>query len=223
MSSIIRGYQVGQTNVITINKVIRNTYMLLSMTLIFSALTAYISMILNSQPMGLITLFIYIGLFVITNALKNSIWGIISVFCLTGFMGYTLGPMLNIILHGLINGAQLIAISLGLTGIIFFALSAYVMVSQRNFNFLSGFLFIGLCVTFIASLIGLFSNLPIVHLMISGFLVIISAGYILFETSRIIHGGERNYIIATVSLYIQIFNLFVSLLHLLSFFAGRRN
>jgi modulator of FtsH protease len=97
------------------------------------------------------------------------------------------------------------------------------MVSQRNFNFLSGFLFIGLCVTFIASLIGLFSNLPIVHLMISGSLVIISAGYILFETSRIIHGGERNYIIATVSLYIQIFNLFVSLLHLLSFFAGRRN
>ena len=223
MSSIIRGYQVGQTNVITINKVIRNTYMLLSMTLIFSALTAYISMILNSQPMGFITLFIYIGLFVITHALKNSIWGIISVFSLTGFMGYTLGPMLNIILHGLINGAQLIAISLGLTGIIFFALSAYVMVSQRNFNFLSGFLFIGLCVTFIASLIGLFSNLPIVHLMISGFLVIISAGYILFETSRIIHGGERNYIIATVSLYIQIFNLFVSLLHLLSFFAGRRN
>ena len=223
MASIIRGYQVGHTNVITTNKVIRNTYMLLSMTLIFSAFTAYISMTLNSQPMGLITLFIYIGLFFITNSLRNSIWGIVSVFTLTGFMGYTLGPMLNIILHGLINGAQLITISLSLTGFIFLSLSAYAMITQKNFNFLSGFLFIGLSVTIIASLIGWFSHLQIIHLMVSTFLIIISAGYILFETSRIINGGEKNYITATVALYVQIFNLFISLLHLLSFFAGRRN
>jgi modulator of FtsH protease len=223
MTPIIRGYQVEESNVIIINKMIKNTYMLLSMTLIFSAFTAYISMILNSQPMGIITLFLYIGLFLITNALRNSIWGIVFVFILTGFLGYTLGPMLNIIFYGLINGGQVIITSLGLTGILFLGLSGYAMISHKNFNFLSGFLFVGLCLTFVASIIGLFSNLPIIHLMISTFFILISAGYILFTTSRIIHGGERNYVIATISLYIQIFNLFVSLLHLLSFFAGRRN
>jgi len=181
-------------------------------------------MLLNTPPMGFImTVIIYIGLLMMTNTLRNSIWGLVAVFCLTGFMGYTLGPMLNMILYGLTNGAQLIAISLGLTGIIFLGLSGYAMISQKNFNFLSGFLSIGICVLFITIIIGLFSNLHIIHLMISAFIILISAGYILFETNRIIHGGETNYITATVSLYIQIFNLFVHLLHLLSFFAGRRN
>lgn len=223
MSPIIRGYQVEQTNIITTNKIIKNTYMLLSMTLIFSAITAYLSMLINTQPMGYMTVFVYIALLFLTNIFRNSILGILFVFMLTGFMGYTLAPILNIILYGFINGAQIITVSLGLTGIIFFTLSIYALTSQKDFSFLSSFLFIGLIVIIFASLIGLFTKFPILHLMISSFFVLISAGYILYETSNIIHGGETNYITATVSLYINIFNIFVSLLHIISFFSGRRN
>lgn len=224
MSTIIRGFQIGQSNTITTNKIIKNTYMLLSMTLIFSSLTAYISSLLKTQHLGFaITFIIYIPLLFMVHISRNSIWGIISIFMFTGFMGYTIGPMLNIILYGFSNGSQLIMMSLGLTGFIFIVLSAYVMITQKNFKFLSGFLFIGLLIILTSCIINLFFQLPIIQITISGILVLISSGYILYQTSEIIHGGERNYILATINLYIQIFNLFVSLLHIITLFTGRRD
>ena len=135
----------------------------------------------------------------------------------------TLGPLLNAITYMYANGSEIIAATFGLTGAIFFALSGYALTTRKDFSYLGGFLFVGITVLFVASLAGIFLNIPALHLATSSGLVLISSGYILYETSQIIHGGERNYIVATISLYVQIYNLFISLLHILSAFSGRRN
>ena len=202
------------------NKVLRNTYALLSMTLMFSALTAGVSMTFNWPHPGLIlTLGVYWGLLFLTFRLRNSMWGIVSVFALTGFMGLTLGPIINYYLNTP-YGSSIVMQALGGTAIIFLALSAYAVKSEKDFSFMGGFLFVGIWVGFLASLAAYFFNMPALALATSAIFVLLMSGLILYETSDIIHGGETNYIIATVTLYVAIYNLFVSLLHLLSFFYG---
>jgi modulator of FtsH protease len=204
------------------NKVLRNTYILLSMTFIFSAVMAYVSVISGIRVINpLIFIVFAYGLMFLTHALQNSPWGLAAVFAFTGFMGYALGPLLNACLTQFHNGPQLIATALGGTGIIFFGLSAYALITRTNFSYLAGFLFAAMMVAFLAMIAGVFFALPALQLIISAAFMLISSGLILFQTSEIIHGGERNYIAATVSLYVSIYNLFISLLNLLSSFSGR--
>jgi len=204
-----------QTAVLATNKVIRNTYMLLSMTLLFSALTAGTSMALNLPHPGLLlTLGGYFGLLFLTSKFRDSSLGIAFVFALTGFMGYTLGPILNAYL-ALPNGGQVVMTAMGGTGIIFLGLSAYALNTRKDFSFMGGFLMVGILVAFIAGLGAMFFEMPALSLVVSSMFVLLMGGLILYETSNIIHGGETNYIMATVTLYVAIFNLFTSLLHLL--------
>ena len=208
--------------VLQTNAVIKNTYLLLSCTLLFSAATAWLAMATNAKPMGLLALPVYIGLLFLTQALRNSVWGIASIFAFTGFMGYTLGPILNMIIGGYSNGNQIVMSALGATGLIFFALSGYALTTRKDFSYMAGFLFIAATVAFVGSLVGFFVQIPMLSLMVSAAFVLISSGLILFETSQIINGGERNYIMATISLYVSIYNLFVSLLQIFSALSGRR-
>jgi modulator of FtsH protease len=215
-STVVR----SQESVLATNKMLRNTYSLLAMTLVFSAMTAGLSMAFNlPHPGMLITLVGYFGLLFLTYKLQNSVWGIASVFALTGFMGLTLGPIINAYL-GLPGGEQIVMQALGGTGIIFFALSAYAVKSEKDFSFMGGFLFVGILVAFLAGLAAVFFSMPGLSLAVSAMFVLLMAGLILFETSNIIHGGETNYILATITLYVSIYNLFTSLLHLLGAFAG---
>jgi len=207
--------------VIQTNSVIRNTYILLSLTLLFSTCTAWFGMVTQAAPMGFLVIPIYMGLLFLTQALRNSAWGIAAIFAFTGFMGYTLGPILNLTIQGFSNGTQIVMASLGLTGLIFFALSAYALTTRKDFSYMGGFLFVAATVAFMASVVGMFFPIPMLYLVISAAFILISSGFILFETSQIIRGGERNYIMATISLYVSIYNLFVSLLMLLSMLTGR--
>ncbi len=209
-------------SVLATNKVIRNTFLLLSLTVLFSAFTAFISTQVQIVMPFWVVLIGYFGLLYLTSATANSAMGLFSVFLFTGFMGFTLGPMLNYYIQGFSNGSELIAASLGATGAIFFALSGYAMATRKDFSYMAGFLFVGLMVALLASIVGLFFNVPGMQLVISAAIVLLMAGYILFEVSQLVHGGETNYILATVSLYVSLFNMFVNLLHLLSIFAGRR-
>lgn len=197
------------------NKVIRNTYMLLSVTLLFSALVAGISMTLNLPHPGLIlTLAGYFGLLFLTSKYRNSAAGLASVFALTGFMGYTLGPILSGYL-ALPNGGQVVMNAMATTGAMFIGLSAYALKTRKDFSFMGGFLVVGILVAFVAGLGAIFFEMPGLSLAVSAMFVLLMAGLILYETSNIINGGETNYIMATVTLYVSIFNLFTSLLHLL--------
>lgn len=204
------------------NKVLRNTYLLLGLTFLFSAFTAYLSFAANTRPLNIFLMIggVY-GLMFLTQALRNSAWGLLSVFAFTGFLGYTLGPILNMYISGFSNGPQLIATALGGTGVIFFSLSAYALTTRKDFSFLGGFLFVGVMVALLGMIAGIFFQIPALNLAISALFVLISSGLILFQTSAIIHGGETNYISATVSLFVSIYNLFVSLLQLLGAFSGR--
>ncbi len=209
-----------QTSVLATNKVIRNTYALLSMTLLFSALTAGVSTALNLPHPGLLlTLGGYFGLLFATAKFRNSSLGLVFVFALTGFMGYTLGPLLNAYLS-LPNGGQLVMTAMGATGAIFLGLSGYALTTRKDFSFMGGFLMAGILVAFLAGLGAVFFELPGLSLAVSSMFVLLMAGLILYETSNIIHGGETNYIMATVTLFVSIFNLFTSLLHLLGFLGG---
>ncbi|MGP1676790.1 MAG: Bax inhibitor-1/YccA family protein [Burkholderiales bacterium] len=202
------------------NKVIRNTYLLLSMTLAFSALAAAASMALKLPHPGLIlTLVGYFGLLFLTTKFRDSALGLAFVFALTGFMGYTLGPILNAYL-ALPNGAQVVMTAMGGTAAIFVGLSAYALASRKDFSFIGGFLMVGILVGFLAGLAAVFFELPGLSLAVSATFVLLMSGLILYQTSSIIHGGEANYIMATVTLYVSIFNLFTSLLHLLGFAGG---
>lgn len=214
----------SQESVFATNRVLRNTYFLLSLTLLFSALTAGYAVLSNAQPVGIIMLLVgMFGLYFLTTALRNSGWGILAIFAFTGFMGYTLGPVLNFYIHTFTNGTQLIMTSLGATGLIFFGLSSYVLISKKDFSYLGGFIAVIAMAAFLVGLGGIFFHLPMLQLAISGVFAVISAAFILYTTSEIIHGGETNYIMATVSIYIAIFNLFTSLLRILGAFAGNRN
>lgn len=209
-------------SVLATNKVLRNTYLLLSMTFLFSAFTAYMSYSFAVKPLNplLVIVGVY-GLMFLTQALRNSPLGLLAAFAFTGFLGYTLGPILNLYVANFSNGPQLIGTALGGTGIIFFALSGYALTTRKDFSFLSGFLFVGVMVALLAMIAGIFIHIPALQLAISAAFVLISSGLILFQTSEIIHSGETNYISATVGLYVSIYNLFVSLLNLLGAFSGR--
>lgn len=211
------------TRGIVVNALLKKTYFLLSLTLIFSALTAYISVLHNDQ-MSVITLLVgMFGLYFLTVALRNSPWGLLAIFAYTGFMGYSLGPVLNMYLHTFVNGPQLIATALGLSAVIFLALSAYTVIGKKDFSFMGGFLMVGILVAVLASFAGMFFHTPVFQLVISGVFALLMSAYIMYLTSSIMYGGETNYIMATISLYIALFNLFISLLQILGAFGGNRN
>lgn len=203
------------TSTLVANKMIRNTYTLLALTLLCSAATAGISMALNLPHPGLIiTLVGYFGLLFLTHKLKNSAWGIASIFALTGFMGLTLGPIVSHYLS-LPNGAQVVMMAMGATAAIFLGLSSYALTTRKDFSFMGGFLAIGILVAFLASLGAIFFSLPGLSLAVSSMFVLLMGGLILYQTSQMVHGGETNYILATITLYVSIYNLFLSLLQLL--------
>lgn len=205
------------------HQVLRNTYFLLSLTLLFSAIMAAFAMTTNAPALGPIVQIIgMFGLLFLTMALRNSAWGILSVFLFTGFTGYTLGPLLNVYMKTFSNGSELILTSLGATGVIFVALSGYVLTTKKDFSFMGGFLFIAILGAILLSLAGMIFQLPMMQLAMSGLFVLIFSGFILYDTSRILHNGETNYVMATISLYLDILNLFLSLLRILSAFAGNR-
>ena len=209
-----------QSTILATNKVIRSTYALLSMTLLFSAAVAGISMVLALPHPGImITLVGYFGLLFLTAKFRNSAMGLLMVFALTGFMGYTLGPILTFYL-AMPNGAEVVTMAMGATGAIFLGLSAYALTTRKNFSFMGGFLMVGILVAFLAGLGAVLFQLPVLALAVSAMFVLLMAGLILYQTSEIIHGGETNYIMATVTLYVAIFNLLTSLLHLIGFMSG---
>ncbi|HJP50201.1 MAG TPA: Bax inhibitor-1/YccA family protein [Pseudomonadales bacterium] len=214
-----RGAAVAPTH-----KVLRNTYMLLSMTLLFSAAMAALAMAIDAPYMGFIPLLVAFALIFAISKMRNSVWGILLVFAFTGILGFSLGPLLNYYM-ATSAGTQTVITASALTGIIFLSLSGYTLISQKDFSYMSGFLMTGLWVVigsmllmFVGSFFGFYvSGL---HLAISAAIVLLMSGFILYDTSRILHGGETNYIMATVALYLDIYNLFVSLLHILGAFGG---
>jgi len=198
------------------NKVLKNTYLLLSATLVFSALMAGVAMAINMPHPGLlISLGGMFGLLFLTHKFKNSMMGLVFVFAFTGFMGLLLGPMLTVYMQNVPNGGQLVMTSLGTTGLIFLGLSTYVLKTRKDMSFMRGFLMIGLFGIVGVIIIGLFVDLSAFQMAISAGVVLLMSGFILFDTSRIIHGGETNYITATVGLYLSIYNIFIHLLMLL--------
>ncbi len=212
-----------EASILSTNKMLRNTYMLLSMTLLFSAATAGLSMALNLPHPGMIlTLVGYFGLLFLTNKFSNSGLGLVFVFALTGFMGLTLGPVLSMYLTAFSNGSELVMTALGGTGVIFIGLSAYALTTRKDFSFIGGFLMVGIIVAFLAWIGAGFFAIPALSLAVSAVFILLMSGMILYQTSAMIHGGETNYILATVTLYVAIFNLFMSLLHILSAFSGER-
>ncbi len=206
----------SQESVLATNRVLRNTYMLLSMTLLFSAGTAGLSMMLNLPHPGLvITLVGYFGLLFLTNKFRNSAWGILAVFGLTGFMGITLGPMLSVYSEAIPNGNEIIMTALGATGAIFLGLSVFAITTKKDMNFMGGFLAVGTIGVFAVSMLGLFFDFSAFQMVISAVWIVVSSGWILWQTSRIITGGETNYISATVMLYVSLYNIFINLLMIL--------
>jgi modulator of FtsH protease len=209
-----------EASIIETNKVLRNTYMLLGMTLAFSALTAGVSMAINlPYSMGLVLSLIGFGLLFVVHRMADSAKGLPAIFAFTGVLGAALGPMLNHYV-ALSGGPQLVMQALGGTAIVFFGLSAYALQSKRDFSAMTGFLVTGLIVAIVAMIANIFLAIPALSLTISSVVVLIMSGLILADTSRIIRGGETNYIRATVGLYLSIYNLFTSLLHLLGAFGG---
>ncbi len=209
------------TKAIVINRTLRSTYQLLAATLLFSGLMAFLSMSLELPFFGIwITLGGYFGLLFLVTKLRNSASGILAVFALTGFMGLTLGPIISAYTSFFSNGTELVAMAMTGTAAIFLSLSFYALYSQKDFSFLSGFLTAGIIVAFLAGIAAYFFNIPTLSLTVSAAFILLMSGLILFETSSIIRGGETNYIMATVTLYISIYNLFLSLLQILGVFSG---
>ena len=203
------------------NRVLRNTYALLSATLLFSGATAGLSMMMQWPHPGLvITLIGYFGLMFAASRFRNSALGLVFVFALTGFMGLTLGPIISLYVNSLPNGNQLVMTALAGTGLIFVGLSAYALTSRKDFSFLGGMLFAGILVAFLAGLGAVIFSIPALSLAVSAMFILLMSGLILYQTSAIIHGGETNYIMATITLYVAIYNLFLSLLQILGIFGG---
>lgn len=199
-------------------RVLRNTYLLLSATLAFSAITAGTALAFNLPHPGLIlTLVGYFGLLFAVHKTRNSALGIAFVFALTGFLGYTLGPILGFYLKAVPNGHMVVVNAFAITAVTFVGLSVYAIKSRANFSFMGGFLTVGIIAAFLLGLAAVFFQMPMVSLAVSGLFVLLMSGMILWQTSDIIHGGETNYIMATVTLYVSLFNLFTSLLQLLGF------
>lgn len=212
----------SQSSALAVNKVIRNTYTLLSMTLFVSALSAVATMVMQvGQGTGFM---LFIGGFIMTFVVRknaNSSRGLIAVFIFAALMGAALGPMISIYMQAYVNGSAIVAQALGGTAIIFLSLSGYALTSGKDFNFLGGFIFTGMMVAIVAMIANIFLQIPALSLAISSAVILIMSGFILFDTSRIMNGGERNYIMATVSLYLSIFNIFIHLLRILGALTGR--
>jgi modulator of FtsH protease len=203
------------------NKVLKNTYMLLSATLAFAAAMAMVSMYINMPPMAYLISVIaamVLGMFVLPKT-ANSAAGIGVIFLITGLLGFGLGSILTVYM-AMANGPQIIATALGGTGIIFLGLSGYALTTKKDFSFLGGFLFAGMMVVVLAIIVSLFVQIPALQLTISAAIIMLMSGLILFETSRIINGGETNYIMATYSIFLSLFNIFISLLHILGITSG---
>lgn len=211
------------------NKVLRNTYMMLALTMIPTVIGAFVGMGTNFSFMAtspILSSLLMFGammasLFAVT-ALRNSVWGVVALLGFTFLAGFFLGPILQVALH-LKNGAQLVGLAAGGTGVIFFSLATVATVTKKDFSFMGKFLFIGLILLIVASLANLFFQIPALALTISAIAVMIFSAYILFDVSRIVTGGETNYVMATLALYLDIYNLFINLLQLLMAFAGDRD
>ena len=207
--------------VLATNKLIRNTYTLLAMTLAFSALTAGVAMMVNMPPMHwLLTIGGYLVLLFLTAKSANSAMGLVWIFALTGFMGLTLGPIIGFYLTAFSNGHQLVMMAFGGTAAIFLGLSGYALTTKRDFSFLGGFLMVGILVAFLAGIAAVVFAIPALSLAVSAMFILLMSGLILFQTSQLVHEPDTNYILATVSLYVSIYNLFLSLLHLFGIFGG---
>jgi len=206
---------------IATNKVLKNTYILLSLTLLFSSFIAGLSIISNSSPTNIwLTLIIMIGFPFLLQATKNSIWGIFFTFLYTGFIGWYIGPLLNFYIKNFTNGSELIMMSLGSTGLIFLVLSTISMNTDYNFSNWSRFLTVGIIIAFISSLINvIFFKIPMLQMVISVLFSLISGGLIMYQTNEIVRGGERNYIVATVTLFVSLINIFLTILQLLGMFS----
>ena len=212
---------LGIESALSTNKVLKNTYMLLGMTLLFSALTAGISMAVGlGQGAALILMLVGFGLLFVVHKTADTSKGLLAIFAFTGVMGASIGPMLTYYL-AMPNGPSLVMQALGGTAIVFFGLSAYALTTRKDFSYMGGFLMVGLLVAVVAMVANIFLAIPALSLTISAAVVMIMSGLILFDTSRIVNGGETNYIRATVSLYLNIYNLFIHLLSLLSALSGR--
>jgi modulator of FtsH protease len=209
--AVHHGQQVEQQEV---SKVLRNTYSLLALTLAFSGVMAFVAQQMRvGYPNVFIVLIGFYGLFFLTAKLRDSVWGLVSTFALTGFMGFILGPILNRYL-GMAGGAEVVSSAFAMTALVFGGLSAYVLITRKDMSFLSGFITAGFFVLLGAVVASFFFQISGLQLAISAGFVLFSSVCILFQTSAIIHGGERNYIMATISLYVSIYNLFISLLQL---------
>ncbi|MDD2720164.1 MAG: Bax inhibitor-1/YccA family protein [Gallionella sp.] len=211
------------------NKVLRNTYMMLAMTMIPTVIGAFIGSSISfafmaEHPiMGALLMFgAMMGLMFAVTALRNSVWGIVALLGFTFVAGVFLGPILQVALH-LKNGAQLVGLAAGGTGVIFFSLATYATVSKKDFSFMGRFLFIGLILMVVASLANIFFAIPALALALSAIAVLIFSAYILFDISQIVNGGETNYLMATLALYLDIYNIFINLLNLLMAFSGERD
>lgn len=214
------GLNIGRSreSVLAVNKVLKNTYLLLAMTLAFSAFTAALSF--NAPPLNVwIFLIGAYGLLFATHALARTPWGLLTTFGFTGFLGYGIGPLIGALMSSS-SGSEIVMTALGGTAFIFFGLSGWVLAARRDFSFLRGFIGAGVLVLFAAIIISLIWPMPALQLAISVGFMFFSSALILYQTSQIIHGGERNYILATVTLYLSIYNIFMSLLHLLMAFSG---
>lgn len=213
---IVLQQSVIRESALATNKVLRNTYLLLAATLAFSASIAGVAMAFNlPYPGVMLTLIVYFGLLFGVHKTANSAMGLVFVFALTGFLGYTLGPIISLYLKAIPNGHSVVMNAFGITAVTFVGLSAYVVRTGRSFTFMGGFLVVGILTAFLLGLGAIFFNMPALSLAVSGMFVLLMAGMILFQTGEIVNGGETNYILATVTLYVTIFNLFTSLLHLL--------
>jgi modulator of FtsH protease len=211
---------IGIESALGTNKVLKNTYLLLGMTLLFSAFTAGVSMAVGlGQGTALILTLVGFGLLFVVHKTADSSNGLFAIFAFTGVMGASLGPMLNYYL-AMPSGPALVMQALGATAVVFFGLSAYALSTRKDFSYMGGFLMVGLLVAVLAMIANIFLHIPALSLSISAAVVLIMSGLILFDTSRIINGGETNYIRATVSLYLNIYNLFIHLLHLLTAVTG---
>jgi modulator of FtsH protease len=209
--AVNNGVQVEQQEV---SHVLRNTYGLLALTLVFSGIMAFVAQQMNVRyPNVFVVLIGFYGLFFLTNKLRDSVWGIVSTFALTGFMGFILGPILNRYL-GMQGGAEVVSSAFAMTALVFGGLSAYVLITRKDMSFLGGFITAGFFVLMGAVLASLFFQISGLQLAISAGFVLFSSAAILFQTSAIIQGGERNYVMATISLYVSIYNLFISLLQI---------
>ena len=211
----------ARAGALSTNKVLKNTYLLLSATLGFSAVTAGLGMAIGMGPINpFLMLIVYFGLLFAVNRTSQSAWGLVWTFALTGFLGLTIGPIISMYLKVLPNGGEVVTMAFGITAATFLGLSTYVVKSKRDFSFMGSFLVAGVLAAFLLGIVAMLFHLSTLSLVVSGMFVILMAGMMLYQTSEIVRGGETNYILATITLYVSIYNMFLSLLQILGVVSG---